>query len=283
MSSKTPFKWSLYEAVKVFIMGMYNDIYGDLYIRRKLIKNINITQKKMTIGEDIITYMLSEDEYNKSPHIPVIFLHGSPGSAMCWHKILKEPGKYIVVAIDRPGFGPMKTKSSGFKKDLKIMKEVLKAVYKEHGKVIIVGHSLGAGLATKLTIDNKYMVRGLMFIGGSLDPDLEKKFFIQNIFAFPPFSWLLMRSIRSSNKELIQYSDFLKEIKDELSIVECPVAVMHSKDDNLVPYENVYYAGNNFTNAEAFNIISLESGGHFINYSHPDVIKRALKKHVVWE
>ncbi len=280
MTSET-FEWGLWQAIKVFLRTLYGDLYGDTAVRRRLIQQFHITQKRMPVGDTTLTFMVAEDEFNKDPHIPIILLHGTPGSAMCWKGFLSEPDKYRMIALDRPGFGPAKGSKPDLDEDIGPLGEVLKKIVSENGKVIIAGHSLGAGVAARLAVEHQDMVRGLLLIAGSIDPELEITFVFQRIFAIPPFSWLFTRSIRSSNRELLQYTEFLEKLRPELAKINCPVAVIHSRDDRLVPYENVNYAEKHFTNAAAFKIISLDSGGHFINHSRIGAIKQALKKHVV--
>ena len=280
MTSET-FEWGLGQAIRVFLKTLYGDLYGDMADRRRLIRQFHISQERMAVGDRSLTFMVAEDALNKDPHIPIIMLHGTPGSAMCWKGFLSEPDEYRMIALDRPGFGPVKGSSPDLDETIGPLGELLKKIASGNGKVIIAGHSLGAGVAARLAVDHQDIVRGLLLIGGSIDPELEKTFIFQRIFAVPPLSWLLTRSLRSSNRELLQYTEFLEKLRPELAKIKCPVAVIHSRDDRLVPFENVNYAEKHFTNATAFKIISLDSGGHFINHSRIGAIKQALQKHVV--
>jgi pimeloyl-ACP methyl ester carboxylesterase len=280
MTSET-FEWSLGQATKVFFKTLYGDLYGDRTIRRRLMQNFHITQKTMPVGDIAFTFMVAGDESDKEPRIPILFLHGTPGSALCWKGFLSEPDKYSVFALDRPGFGPVQGSQPDLEEQIGPLGEMLGRIASENGAVILAGHSLGAGVAARLAVEHRELVRGLLLIGGSIDPELEKTFIFQRIFALPPLIWFLTRSIRSSNRELLQYTAFLEKLAPDLAKVKCPVAVIHSRDDRLVAYENVNYAEKHFTNAAGLNITSLESGGHFLNHTRMGAIKQALKEHVV--
>jgi pimeloyl-ACP methyl ester carboxylesterase len=275
------FEWGLCQAIRIFLQTLYGDLYGDRAARGRLIQRFPITQKTMPAGDGTLTFMVAEDEFDKYPHIPVILLHGTPGSALCWKSFLSEPDKYRMIAPDRPGFGPAGGSKTDLDEDIGPLGEMIEKIASENGEVIVAGHSLGAGVAARLAVEHPDMVRGLLLIAGSIDPRLERTFVFQRIFAVPPLSWLFTRSIRSSNRELLQYTGFLEKLRPELAKIKCPVAVIHSRDDRLVPYQNVSYAEKHFTSAAAFKIVSLESGGHFINHTRIDAIKQALEKHVV--
>ena len=272
------FKWGLWQAIKVFLKTIYGDLYGDMACRRKLIQQFPIAQKTMPVGDRAFTCLVAGEESKEDPHIPILFLHGTPGSALCWKGFLSEPGNYRIIALDRPGFGAAKGSAPELEEDIGPLGELLKRIAAANGEVIVAGHSLGAGLAARLAVEHPDMVRGLLLIGGSVNPQLEKTFAFQRVFTLVPFSWLLTRSLRSSNRELLQYTEFLEKLRPELARITCPVAVVHSRDDRLVPYENVNYAESHLTNASAFKVISLESGGHFINHSRRGAIKQALNE-----
>ena len=280
MASAT-FKWGPWQAIKVFLKTLYGDLYGDRTVRGRLIRKVHITQESMPVGDGALTFLVAEGAVTKVPPIPIVFLHGTPGSALCWKGFLAAPDDYRVIALDRPGFGPAKGGNPELGEEIRALGELLKIIVSENGKAIVAGHSLGAGLAARLAVEHPGMVRGLLLIAGSIDPELERVLPIQRIFAMPPWSWLFTRSIRSSNRELLDYTEFLRKLRPELAKITCPVAVIHSRDDRLVAYANVIYAEQHFTNAAPFKIISLDSGGHFINHTHVLAIKQALHDHIV--
>lgn len=276
-----PFSWSLRQAIKIFLKTLYGDLYRDRAVRRRLTRQSEITEQTTSVGGGTLTFLESGGGAGEARRIPILFLHGTPGSALCWKEFLSAPGEYKIVAVDRPGFGPAAGRKPDLEEEIGLLGEFLKRIVSENGEAIVAGHSLGAGLAARLAVAHRDKIRGLMLIGGSIDPALERTFKLQRIFAVPPLSRLFTRSIRSSNRELLQYRGFLERLSADLAKISCPVAVVHSRDDRLVPYENVRYAERHFTNAAAFKVISVDSGGHFLNHTRPDTIRDALRNHIV--
>lgn len=266
--------WSLLEAARIFFETIYNDLRGEAVMRQKFFGVPPLTQKSFEAAGRTVTWLEAAQAKNLPP---VIFLHGTPGSALDWAWFLKNAAKkYTLAAVDRPGFGPKDRKAPSLQNDMDALAAVL-AHYADGGqKPVIVGHSLGGGLAARLAADYPDKVGGLVLVGASLDPELERILPVQRLFAAPPLSHLLTFSIRNSNIELLQYIDFLNDLRPRLPRITCPVTVMHSRDDRLVPYANVDYIQEYFTNAAPLKIKSLDTGGHFLNRTRTGDVLEAL-------
>ena len=100
--------------------------------------------------------------------------------------------------------------------DIKTLNNFINELSKNR-KVLLVGHSMGGGIATRCAIDNQKSLKGLILVGSSLDPELEKILPIQRIAEKPPLKWLLSRSVYNSNHELLQYREFLENLKTDLT------------------------------------------------------------------
>jgi pimeloyl-ACP methyl ester carboxylesterase len=266
--------WSLFQAARVFFETIYTDFRGGRSAREKLLVIPPITQKSFEAAGRTVTWLEAATTKDLPP---VIFLHGTPGSAHDWAWFLKNAAdKYTLVAVDRPGFGSMDKDAPRLQNDREALAVVL-AHYADGGqKPVVVGHSLGGGLAARLAADYPDKVGGLVLVGASLDPALERILAVQRLFATPPLSHLLTFSLRNSNIELLQYIDFLNDLRPRLPRITCPVTVLHSRDDRLVPYANVDYIRKNFTSAAPLNIMRLESGGHFLNKTRAGTVLDAL-------
>lgn len=240
--------------------------------RRKLLGDLAITQKGIEQNGRECGYLVRGD-FNMQR--PLIFIHGSPGNALDWKWFLKNPeDDCALCVISRPGYGLSGGEKPLLEKDAEIFGHILERLTTERGATII-GHSLGGGFAAALAARYPDRVERLILVGASLDPGLEKIHMVQRLFAAPPLSWLLTRSLRHCNQELIQYPDFLIKLKGELSSIRCPVDIIHTTDDRLVPRDNVDYIRHYFKNADIC-VHELEQGGHFLNLSSPELISEII-------
>ncbi len=194
----------------------------------------------------------------------VIFLHGSPANAMRWAQYLKNvPDGYQFISIDRMGFGARGQEIPDLENDYQIMKQFIQGF----DNPILVAHSLGGAIALRMANDVK--LKRLILIASSLNPALEKILWVQKL----PVSKLLSRSIRHSNDEMLQLPKFMKRTEDDLKDITIESVVIHPKNDALVSHDNVAYAQKYLKN---LTIIEPEEGGHFIPWTHPDLITKAI-------
>jgi len=127
-------------------------------------------------GKRIVNYM-----YMKTAAKPlVVFVHGAPGSSSAFIDFLKNgklQKKARLLSVDRPGYGY----SNFGKAETSLVEQAryLSEVIKKHSviseKTILVGHSLGAPIIARLAMDFPNLVDGLIFVGGSIDPEQEKE------------------------------------------------------------------------------------------------------------
>jgi pimeloyl-ACP methyl ester carboxylesterase len=274
MPENLEWEWNPWQATRVFLAACYGDLVGYSSARKRLLGKLSIRQKSIfTGGRQIAVLEASHSEYL----LPVIFLHGTPGNSVDWRWFLKKAsGQYRIVAVDRPGFGPVDKAPPDLKKDKALWQEILGTYTDGEHKPILVGHSLGAGIAARLAVDYPDLVSKLVLVAAGLDPALEKLEPVQAHFGKPPLSWLLPRSVRHCNLELLQYIDFLSDLQPHLPRIKCPVTVIQARNDRLVPFSNVDYIQKHCTGTAALNIMELKSGGHFLNRTKPREILKAL-------
>ncbi len=253
-------KWDLREALSIVKStysqdwGGYQKLHGDL---------LNDPSIKFFKNEEITGYVSGEGQ-------PVVFIHGSPANALRWSEYLKNaPKGYSFISIDRMGFGQRRDRQANLEDDYKLIKEFIS----KHKSSIIVGHSLGGAISLRLATELN--VKGLLLIAASLDPDLEKQAFLQEIIRLKPFSWLLSRSVRSSNEEMFQLTSFMRKTEKALSNFQVPTELIHPLDDRLVSAENIFYAEKHIKN---LNVVSPETGGHSIPWTQQDLIMNSIQE-----
>jgi len=211
----------------------------------------------------------------------LVFVHGSPGSADAFLAYLADTMLSKVaamVAFDRPGFGY----TSGFGRpegSLERQAAAVEAVVQRLApgkKVILAGHSMGGPVIARYAMDHPAQVAGLVFVAGSIDPDLEEHPWWQAAVDAPPLCWLTPKSLWASNREIKLLEPELRRMLPLWAGVRCPVTVVHAEDDRLVPFGNVAFARRVLVNCLHYREITLPKGDHFILWTRPDVVRQAI-------
>jgi pimeloyl-ACP methyl ester carboxylesterase len=206
----------------------------------------------------------------------ILFVHGSPGSLSAFLGYLVDSTllqKGFLITADRPGFGhsDFGVGEPSLEKQAAILKTIID-IHKSSRPVILVGHSLGGPLIAKMAMDYPSLVDGLVIVAGSIDPALEpNETWFRAPLSTPFLSWILPRSFRASNEELYQLQPQLEKMIPAWRNIKCPVAIVHGKKDELVPFGNVAFAEKMLVNAKIHYILN-DNTGHFIPWQNQDMV-----------
>jgi len=100
-------------------------------------------------GDQSSRWLIDTLPSNGSYEGVVVFVHGQPGSKESWSRVLlrlaRFPYRYIV--FDRPGWGDNSIDSMSISGNAYYLLEILKSLPRG-SKIYLVGHSLGAAVAT---------------------------------------------------------------------------------------------------------------------------------------
>lgn len=207
----------------------------------------------------------------------IVLVHGSPGSSDAFLDYLADTTlsqKANLVAIDRPGFGF----TEGFGKpepSLAAQASAVRAIVKHlapNQKVILLGHSLGCSVIARFAVDYPELTAGLVFVVGSIDPELEEHPWWQKAVDVPPLKWLTPKSLWTSNAEIIPLEKELEAIGSGWASITCPVRIIHAVNDRLVPVANADFAQKMLVNCADFQMEILPDGDHFILWSRTSQI-----------
>ena len=218
----------------------------------------------------------------------IIYIHGTPGEAESWMRYLEHPVPgFEAWAIDRPGFGGSslagrpgadnsieKDAVTSFAQQAAAVEPLL---VKQGGRwPVLVGHSLGGPIACRVAAEHPDMVGGLVILAGSLDPELERLAWYNEVADWSALSWMLDRSLRIANQEVLAAKTEAGLLKPLLRNIRCPVVVVHGRKDELVPFANVAYMQRELTRAVSLRVIDLAEANHFLPWAQEPVVRDAI-------
>ncbi len=215
--------------------------------------------------------------------LTIVFIHGTPGRAGVWREQFANPfPKAHLVAYDRPGFGASTpiARYPHLNQQVKALTHLLAAAAITN-RVLLVGHSYGGPIALLAAIRHPDRIAGALLIGGDVSPNLEKLLCIQYAAESPLLEWLVPRSLRQCNREVLAAVDDLVELRAELSDLVVPVVMLHGTRDDWVPVENVAWLESQLAalgKTHLFAKVVLPGAGHFIPWERPGEVADGIKK-----
>lgn len=195
---------------------------------------------KMEDGTKLHALQFAADD----PRGLVFYLHGNAGSLGGWGSVAETftARQYDVFIPDYRGFGKSEGKiksEAQLHSDVQTLYNTLKEDYSED-QIIVLGHSIGAGMAARLAAENDFKLLILQASPYSL-PDLAKNI---TLFKFFP-SFLLRYKFRTGKN---------------VESANMPVVVLHGDKDEIVYYGSALKIQQHFKPADT--LITLEGLGH---------------------
>jgi pimeloyl-ACP methyl ester carboxylesterase len=103
------------------------------------------------------------------PPARVLLIHGQPGTSVIWNRVrqmLETLGLHVIV-VDRPGYGHDSEAATDQFHNAARLSALLDD---EHAPTVVVGHSLGAGIAAAMAVIAPRQVRGLVLVAPAIGP-----------------------------------------------------------------------------------------------------------------
>jgi alpha-beta hydrolase superfamily lysophospholipase len=150
----------------------------------------------------------------------IFYLHGNAGSLDSWGHVadLYLKNNYDIFILDYRGFGKSQGKINNEKQlhnDIQIVYNQLKKSYNED-KIVIIGYSLGTGLASRLTANNN---PGLLIL---IAPYYNFVDLIHHYYSFIPSVVIKYRFM--TNKQIPK--------------ITVPIIIFHGNQDEVIYYES---------------------------------------------
>lgn len=209
--------------------------------------------------------------------VPVIYVHGTPGSAEGWTDYVLDPLPGTrSIALDRPGFGSSEPEQAVT--SLALQAAAVTALFPQDGSpVVLVGHSLGGAVIAKVAADHPQRVRALVFLASALDPAQEKINPLQYLGQHWPVSALLPRAMRNANEELMVFKGELEALQPLLPQITAPTIIVHGTKDPLVPFANVAYMQAHLNHAACIKTVTLTDFNHFLPWNAEPQVRAAIE------
>lgn len=205
----------------------------------------------------------------------LLFIHGSPGSAMDFERYLKDSLlnlKANLITYDRVGYG---IENSGKIQDIAFEADLLNSITDnfDASKTILAGYSYGGPIA--LASNKKY--KKIVLFAPAVYSEVEPMFWFLNFYKFPLTRWMMPKALKTASKEKLQHPDDLKNFEQHWSDNPSPIYVLHGDKDWIVPIENSTYIQQQFDETN-FELVVLKDASHDLIWSRYSSIKNELLK-----
>lgn len=223
---------------------------------------------------------------------PVVFLHGAGGTHQHWLYQVRDLPTTLTYALDLPGHG----RSEGVGCDsIGAYAEWLVAFLDAAGidRAVLVGHSMGGGIALEAALSYPARVAGLGLVGTgarlrvapalseAIREDYAAAVGLVCQWAFgpeasPQMVSLAQRHMAATPPEVLA-GDFAAcdafDVMDRLSQIDVPAAVVCGTQDRLTPAKYSAYLRDGIRGA-TLNLV--EGAGHMVMLENPEAVVRVL-------
>lgn len=218
---------------------------------------------------------------------PVVFIHGTPGSAEFFASYLLHPDlqDLRLLALDRPGWGTSLVKNQfdgTLAAQSAMLGEFLCSVKSANPsqQLVVVAHSYGATLTPLLAMDHPQCISAVLLLAGAADPGLAAPRWYNWMTEVPPVSWLASLSgfgLKLSNDEMMMVQSGLENMLHRWSTLDLPVTVIQGERDMLVHPDHADFLEASLAHIPA-EIIRFPEAGHMVVHSDRPFVIAQLRK-----
>ena len=217
----------------------------------------------------------------KAPKI--VFVHGSPGDWGAFVQLMNRPALQKVahlISVDRLGYGG--SERGGVERSLDVQSREIMRVLDEDDpqqKVILVGHSYGGPVVTKMATLGDPRVVSIVILAGALDPSLEETKWYQIPADWWIFSWALPEELVVCNREIRALKSELEILGKEFDKITARITVVQGLKDELVHPANADYIEKKAL-GHPTQIIRLPEQNHFLQANENELTERILLEEI---
>ena len=243
------------------IIEQFSEMNIDVYLKHRQFKNY--TYRVLAFQKEIDTTL------------PIIvFIHGSIGSSLDFKRYLSDPeinNNSNLISYDRIGYGIHHTghvmESIAYESEL--LDELLSGFDKSN--IILVGYSYGGPIA--LASINNY--KKIILLAPAVYSKVEPLPWALNLYKWKASRWLVPELWQAASKEKLSHKSDLQKFEAQWNRNPSQIISVHGDQDWIVPIENSFYLGENFS-SEQFELVTLNNAGHGLVWSNFDEIKKII-------
>jgi pimeloyl-ACP methyl ester carboxylesterase len=206
----------------------------------------------------------------------IVVITGAPSWAEYWAEVLAElPQEREMVVVDRPGFAASEPLHPVT--DIRVQAEALGPVVKaaRGQKVLLVGQSYGAAIASLMAEQNPRKIAGLVLLSGYFGE------------SGPTAKWLLdmgshalgiiPRDLRNAVIEVTGQKPQLQYARRALSRLNIPIHMIHGDRDDFAPLEVAEKLAQETVTRRPIRVVRTEGANHFLNDGPAEALIAALE------
>jgi len=210
------------------------------------------------------------------PPWKIVVITGAPSWAEYWAETLAElPPDREMIVVDRPGYAASEPLHPVT--DIRVQAEALAPVLKaaRGQKVLLVGQSYGAAIASIMADQNPGKVAGLVLLSG---------FFGE---AGPTARWLLdlggkalkmiPKDLRHAVIEVTGQRPQLRHAKRALARLNIPIHMIHGDQDDFAPLEAAERLADETVTRRPIRVVRTEGANHFLNDGPAEMLLEAIE------
>jgi pimeloyl-ACP methyl ester carboxylesterase len=247
-----------------------------------------------------IHYSFHQPKEIKSSRPPLILIHGAGGSFFSFHPYLRRLAGETVYALDLPGHG--ESEGAGRQSIDEYAEDV--AHFMESVQIesaVIVGLSMGSGIALTLALKHPSKVKALILLGSgaklrvaqtTLENIGKQETFASTVetvnqacfssYASQDLIALSKKSMLSTGPSIL-LGDYLAcnqfDVTAQLAHIQTPTLILCGAEDAMTPPKYSHYLKEHVPNAQ---LHILEKTGHMLTLEQPNAVA-ALMKHFLDE
>jgi pimeloyl-ACP methyl ester carboxylesterase len=206
-----------------------------------------------------------------------VVIAGAPSWSDYWAEFLTLlPEDREMVVVDRPGFGAHgpKTPIADIRLQAAALQPMLKAPFGQ--KIILVGHSYGAAIATLMAANNPGKVAGLVLLSGYFGEMGSTSRLLVNLGS--KVLRLIPRDLRHAIAEVTGQKSQLGHMRDALSRLRTPVHIIHGDKDDYAPVEAAERMVRQVRMRRPVRFEQIAGGDHFMHDGMPEQLLEALER-----